>query len=113
MCNVAPTLCSTNSTSGASSFAISGVTELPTTTHNTEVYNTKTIPNGNKSDISNAINKTESHDLKKDVNISRDVTSVKHRSLPFYADPLIVGLREYTTLKKRLLDITERNKFSA
>lgn len=35
--------------------------------------------------------------------------SFKHRLLPFDADPLIVGLREYNTVRRRLCDILKKN----
>lgn len=50
-----------------------------------------------------------SRELKEKGLSSRPAQTIKHRSLPFLADPLIVGLREYNTIKKRLGEILSKN----
>lgn len=91
--SLATTRCSSSFDSASTEFAISGVETLS----HCATENSFSHPK----DQQKATERTQ---------IAIKQIEIKdHRRLPFNSDPLIVGLREYGTIKGRLSDILERN----
>lgn len=114
-CNAFPAKNETSSSSGTLTVTLCGVSGIQTLASSCNLYGESLKESKKASQAPTDIEKratsfrsTESMTTEKNKNETVVPKTLKRSFVTFHADPLIVGLREYQMIKKRLEDIKSR-----